>query len=133
MGFLLGSDKKEWVWVMGEHKEDLSVEQILEKEAQEHACRLAEQEADELRSVLCTNEGTKFGNRLQGSFSRVPSSSEFIAPRPLAASEHNVKPECLKKGNNQQGTNTLFKKCCAKTNILQLFVGRNKRRKCSRS
>ena len=51
VGFLLGSDGKEWVWVMGEHKGDKSLEQILEEEAQENARLLAEREAEELRSV----------------------------------------------------------------------------------
>ena len=49
IGFLLGADKKEWVWVMGEHKADKSIELILEEEAQEKARLLAEQEAEELR------------------------------------------------------------------------------------
>ena len=50
MGFLQGSDGKEWVWIMGEHKDDKSLEQILEEEAQENARLLAEREAEALRS-----------------------------------------------------------------------------------
>ncbi|XP_064632396.1 SH2 domain-containing protein 4B-like isoform X4 [Lineus longissimus] len=47
--FLLGSDGKEWVWVMGEHKKDKSLEQILKDEAHEKARILAEKEAEELK------------------------------------------------------------------------------------
>ncbi|XP_064607521.1 SH2 domain-containing protein 4B-like [Liolophura sinensis] len=47
--FLKGSDGKDWVWVMGEHKDDKSIEQILEEEAQERAIKQAEKEAEELR------------------------------------------------------------------------------------
>ncbi|KAK7506539.1 hypothetical protein BaRGS_00002014 [Batillaria attramentaria] len=47
--FLLGKDGSEWVWVMGEHKNDLSIEEILEREAQEEARIQAEKEAQELR------------------------------------------------------------------------------------
>lgn len=47
--FLLGADGSEWVWVMGEHKDDKSVEQILEEEAQLKAKIQAEKEAEELR------------------------------------------------------------------------------------
>ena len=39
------------MWIMGEHKNDKSLEQILEEEAQERARLLAESEAEELRSV----------------------------------------------------------------------------------
>lgn len=47
--FLLGDDGNEWVWVMGEHKNDKSIEQILEEEAQLKAKLQAEKEAEELR------------------------------------------------------------------------------------
>lgn len=47
--FLQGADGCEWVWVMGEHKNDLSIEEILEREAQEKALKQAEKEALELR------------------------------------------------------------------------------------
>ena len=46
---MTGSDGNEWVWVMGEHKDDKSIEQILEEEAQEKARLAAEREAEELR------------------------------------------------------------------------------------
>lgn len=48
IGFLQGSDGNEWVWVMGEHKDDKTVEQILKDEALEKARILAEKEAEEL-------------------------------------------------------------------------------------
>ena len=47
--FLKGDDGNEWVWVMGEHKNDKSIEEILEEEAQRKALEQAEIEAEELR------------------------------------------------------------------------------------
>ena len=47
--FLKGKDGNEWVWVMGEHKEDKTIEAILEEEAQEKARKLAEKEVELLR------------------------------------------------------------------------------------
>ena len=47
--FLTGTDDQEWVWVMGEHKDDKSIEQILEEEAIEKARVQAQREAEELR------------------------------------------------------------------------------------
>lgn len=47
--FLSGKDGNEWVWVMGHHPDDLSIEEILEKEAIEKAMQQAEKEAEELR------------------------------------------------------------------------------------
>lgn len=49
VSFLKGSDGNEWVWVMGEHPSDKSIEQILEEEAQAKALLEAEREAEELR------------------------------------------------------------------------------------
>ena len=49
VNFLTGNDGNEWVWVMGEHKNDKSIEQILEEEAQAKALLEAEREAEELR------------------------------------------------------------------------------------
>lgn len=42
--WLNGRDGNVWVWVMGEHPSDLSIEQILENEAKERAKNLAEKE-----------------------------------------------------------------------------------------
>lgn len=47
--FLLGKDGSEWVWVMGEHKNDLSIDEILEQEGQKKALALAEKETEALR------------------------------------------------------------------------------------
>ncbi|XP_050390547.2 SH2 domain-containing protein 4B isoform X1 [Patella vulgata] len=47
--FLTGKDNREWVWVMGEHPNDQSIEHILQKEAQEKAVQQADKEAEELR------------------------------------------------------------------------------------
>ena len=49
--FLLGADGEPWTWVLGEHQNDRSIDDILEEEAQEKAQQLAEKEAEELRSV----------------------------------------------------------------------------------
>lgn len=51
MQFLTGSDGDLWVWVMGEHKDDKTIEQILEEEAREAARLQAEREAEQLRFV----------------------------------------------------------------------------------
>lgn len=45
----MGSDGEPWVWVMGEHSDDLRIEEILEQEARETARRQAEKEAEQLR------------------------------------------------------------------------------------
>ncbi|XP_066992459.2 SH2 domain-containing protein 4A isoform X2 [Anabrus simplex] len=50
--FLLGTDGEPWVWVMGEHPDDPSIEEILEKEAREKARRQAEKEAEHLRKSM---------------------------------------------------------------------------------
>lgn len=42
VNFLQGSDGEPWVWVMGEHPNDKSIEQILEEEAREKARKLVE-------------------------------------------------------------------------------------------
>ncbi|XP_052235477.1 SH2 domain-containing protein 4A-like [Dreissena polymorpha] len=47
--FLLGRDGNEWVWVMGEHENDRSIDQILEEEAQRKAAEQARREAELLR------------------------------------------------------------------------------------
>ncbi|ELU10034.1 hypothetical protein CAPTEDRAFT_103580 [Capitella teleta] len=47
--FLLGDDGEPWTWLMGEHPDDKSIEEILEEEQQKEAAKLAEQEAEQLR------------------------------------------------------------------------------------
>jgi len=47
--FKLGTDGEPWTWVMGEHPDDKSIEQILEEEAREKARKLAQKEALEFR------------------------------------------------------------------------------------
>ncbi|WAQ97165.1 SH24B-like protein [Mya arenaria] len=47
--FLLGADGKEWVWVMGDHQGDRSIEEILEEEAHRKAEEQAHKEAEALR------------------------------------------------------------------------------------
>lgn len=50
--FLMGLDGEPWTWVMGEHPDDKSIEQILEDEAREKARKIAEKEAQELRKSV---------------------------------------------------------------------------------
>lgn len=52
VSFLKGIDGEPWVWVMGEHKDDKSIEEILKEEAIEKARKIAEKEAAELRKRL---------------------------------------------------------------------------------
>lgn len=47
--WLLGQDGEPWVWVMGEHPADKTIDQIMEEETQEKARKLAEEEAEKLR------------------------------------------------------------------------------------
>lgn len=49
VSFLQGRDGNEWVWVMGEHKNDKTIEQMLEEEAIQKAERQAEKELEEIR------------------------------------------------------------------------------------
>lgn len=50
--FLKGSDGEPWVWVMGEHRDDESIEDIVKKETIDKARKLAEKEAEELRKQV---------------------------------------------------------------------------------
>lgn len=50
--FLKGIDGDDWVWVMGEHANDKTIEAILTEEAREKARRLAEKETKELRKQV---------------------------------------------------------------------------------
>ncbi|XP_030835728.1 SH2 domain-containing protein 4A isoform X2 [Strongylocentrotus purpuratus] len=53
--WLQGRDGCEWVWVMGHHKNDRTIEQILERENKEKARLLAEKEAQE-KSFIFSDE-----------------------------------------------------------------------------
>uniref|UniRef100_A0A1L8D8P2 SH2 domain-containing protein n=1 Tax=Nyssomyia neivai TaxID=330878 RepID=A0A1L8D8P2_9DIPT len=52
VNFLMGEDGEPWVWVMGEHADDKSIDAILAEEAQHRARELAEIEAKELRKSV---------------------------------------------------------------------------------
>lgn len=54
VSFLKGSDGEPWVWVMGEHENDKTIEEILKEEALEKARKLAEKETEELRKLAMT-------------------------------------------------------------------------------
>ncbi|XP_014282797.1 SH2 domain-containing protein 4B isoform X2 [Halyomorpha halys] len=57
--FLIGEDGEPWTWVMGEHPNDKSIEQILEEEAREAARKLAEKETQSLRLSVVEAELTE--------------------------------------------------------------------------
>lgn len=46
--FMLGRDGQPWVWVMGDHEKDQSIDQILESEVQRQAQLQALAEAEKL-------------------------------------------------------------------------------------
>lgn len=50
--FLKGVDGEPWVWVMGEHENDKTIEEILAEEAMDKARKLAEKETKELRKQV---------------------------------------------------------------------------------
>jgi len=52
VSFMTGEDGEPWVWVMGEHANDKTIEQILAEEAQQRARQLAELETKELRKSV---------------------------------------------------------------------------------
>ncbi|XP_030758564.1 SH2 domain-containing protein 4A-like [Sitophilus oryzae] len=52
VSFLKGSDGEPWVWVMGEHKDDKSIEDIIKEEAIDKARKIAEKEAEQLRKQV---------------------------------------------------------------------------------
>ncbi|ENN77711.1 hypothetical protein D910_03790, partial [Dendroctonus ponderosae] len=52
VSFMKGSDGEPWVWVMGEHEYDKSIEDILNEEAREQARKIAEKEAEQLRKQM---------------------------------------------------------------------------------
>lgn len=49
--FLHGEDGEPWVWVMGEHPDDMPIDQILEIETRETARQQAEREAQQLAEL----------------------------------------------------------------------------------
>lgn len=56
VNFLMGSDGEPWVWVMGEHEDDKSIEKILEEEAREKARKLVEENLVISKDVSHMNE-----------------------------------------------------------------------------
>ncbi|RVE48032.1 hypothetical protein evm_007344, partial [Chilo suppressalis] len=50
--FLKGEDGEPWVWVMGEHPDDKSIESILTEEARQRALQQAREEAHQLRKSV---------------------------------------------------------------------------------
>ncbi|XP_022917151.1 SH2 domain-containing protein 4A-like [Onthophagus taurus] len=55
VNFLIGIDGEPWVWVMGEHENDKTIEEILRDEALDKARKIAEKEAEELRKQVEAN------------------------------------------------------------------------------
>nr|CAI5828107.1 unnamed protein product [Callosobruchus analis] len=52
VSFMQGQDGEPWVWVMGEHEDDQTIEEILRQEAIERARQLAQKETEELRKQM---------------------------------------------------------------------------------
>lgn len=52
---MLDAKGEPWTWIMGEHKDDKSIEQIIEGEAREAARVQAEHETEHLRFVITRN------------------------------------------------------------------------------
>ncbi|XP_066153370.1 SH2 domain-containing protein 4A-like [Euwallacea fornicatus] len=52
VSFLKGEDGEPWVWVMGEHKNDKSIDDILNEETREKARQIAEKETEQLRKQM---------------------------------------------------------------------------------
>lgn len=50
--WLLGKDNNIWVWVMGDHPNDLTIEEIIEEENQRKAREIAENEASNSSSII---------------------------------------------------------------------------------
>lgn len=54
--WLLDVDGEPWTWIMGEHKDDKTIEQIIEEEAREAARVQAEHETEHLRLFIKTKQ-----------------------------------------------------------------------------
>lgn len=50
--WMLDTNGNPWTWIMGEHKDDKTIEQIIEEEAREAARIQAEHETEQLRFVF---------------------------------------------------------------------------------
>lgn len=50
--WMLDVNGEPWTWIMGEHKDDKTIEQIIEEEAREAARVQAEHETEQLRFVI---------------------------------------------------------------------------------
>ncbi|MCP9265437.1 SH2 domain-containing protein 4A [Dirofilaria immitis] len=84
VSWLTGEDGEVWVWVMGEHKDDLTIEQITEKRALEEARQLAEKEMlENMRLTELSDSNAVVGphedeNTLKEQLSRIrPWNSEY--------------------------------------------------------
>ena len=52
----MDANNEPWVWVMGDHPDDVSIETILEREAEARAAKLAQEEAEALRCVFIVQD-----------------------------------------------------------------------------
>uniref|UniRef100_K1QVL8 SH2 domain-containing protein 4A n=1 Tax=Magallana gigas TaxID=29159 RepID=K1QVL8_MAGGI len=84
--FLLGKNGKEWVWVMGEQKNDKSIDEMIELEIQESALKEAEREIEEIRKPTkhfpMVDCNLSIAEKLIGDFSsrkRAPSCGRGVA------------------------------------------------------
>lgn len=49
--WMMDANGEPWTWIMGEHKDDKTIEQIIEEEAREAARVQAEHETEQLRFI----------------------------------------------------------------------------------
>lgn len=101
VSFLKGIDGEPWVWVMGEHEDDKSIEEILKEEAIEKARKIAEKEAEELRKQVEQQLYTEF----------TPKIEEIELPSPKLTIDDNMDDiycsveELREKMNSKPGKN----------------------------
>ncbi|KAL3107172.1 hypothetical protein niasHT_011891 [Heterodera trifolii] len=85
--WLNGKDGDVWVWVMGEHPNDMSIEQILDKESEEKARRIAEKQI--IQTLQKADNGTIQKLRLSDDLPNLLEREEAELKAELACMELN--------------------------------------------
>lgn len=130
--FLNGEDGQPWVWIMGEHINDKSIEQILAEETQEKARQLAVIETKELRKTMEFSDFTdiidiKASNNTSKKI--LPDEDQIISPKieemdiycsvdELRERMHFIKSN--QSSNNRRLANFNFSNSTDKRDILQV-------------
>lgn len=89
--FLLGEDGEPWVWVMGEHPDDKSIDEILEEEAREAARKLAEKEAQSLRLSVVEAELTELLELNRRQIEEIESAKQRLEPEDIYCSADELR------------------------------------------